>query len=116
MRSSCWCDSAQGRTVLALVRHARRRLFYNELFAQGANTSSAALAAFILLLLLGTEILSWQYAVLIPVAALGAGFYVARRRLPSAYGTAQIIDRTLGLRDTLSTAVFFSGPDHSSRI
>jgi hypothetical protein len=101
--------------VLALVRRARRRLFHNELLAQGANTSSAALAAFILLLLLGTEILSWQFAVVIPVAALAAGLYIARRRLPSPYVTAQIIDRRLGLSDTLSTAVFFSDPDRSSR-
>ena len=38
---------AQGRAVLALIRHARRRLFYNALLAQGANTASAALLAFI---------------------------------------------------------------------
>ena len=96
--------------MLALVRRARRRLFYNELFAQGANTSSAALAAFILLLLLGTEVLSWQIALAIPLAALAAGLYIARRRLASPYVTAQLIDRRLGLADTLSTALYFSAP------
>src|SRR5215471_14995599 len=64
-----WCGSARGRTVFQLVRRARRRLLYNELFSQGANAASAALAAFILLLLIGTEILSWQWLLLIPVAA-----------------------------------------------
>jgi hypothetical protein len=95
--------------VLALVRRARRRLFYNELFAQGANASSAALLAFILLLLLGTEILAWQVVVLLPLAAMAAGLYIARRRLPTPYATAQKIDRRLGLADTLSTALYFSG-------
>ena len=58
------------RTVLALVRLVRRRLFNNELLAQGANASSAALFAFILLLLLGTEILAWQVALLCPLPPL----------------------------------------------
>src|SRR5579883_1877377 len=52
------CGIAQGRPVLALVRRVQRRLFYNELFAQGANALSAALAAFILLLLIGAEVLN----------------------------------------------------------
>src|SRR5205823_8839169 len=82
------CDKGQGKTVLALVRRARRRLFYNELFAQGANASSAALAALILLLLLGTEIVSWQFAIVIPVAAFAGAVYVAWRRLASPYATA----------------------------
>jgi hypothetical protein len=93
--------------VLTLVRQARRRLFNNELLAQGANASSAALIAFILLLLLGTQILSWQWALLIPAAAAAAGFYRARKRLPGLYRVAQLIDRRLGLCDALSTALFF---------
>jgi len=74
------------------------------------------LGAFILLLLLGTEILSWQVALLIPLAALAGGFYIARRRLPSAYLTAQIIDRRVGLHDTISTALFFNDRQRSARI
>jgi hypothetical protein len=77
------------------------------MFAQGANASSAALLTFILLLLLGTEILNWQYVILMPALALGVGTYLARRRLPSAYRTAQILDRRLGLADTLSTAFYY---------
>jgi len=91
-----------------LVRLARRRLLGNELMAQGANSASAALAAFILLLLLGSEILNWRIVVAVPLAAFGAGVYLVRRRLPSRYVTAQIIDHRLGLCDTISTAVFFS--------
>ncbi len=102
--------------MLALVRRARRRVFHNELLAQGANASSAALVAFIFLLVLGTEILSWQVALLIPAAALAAGFYVARRRVPSPYRAAQLIDRRMGLADTLSTALYFSDPGQASRV
>jgi hypothetical protein len=95
--------------VLELVRRAQRRLFYNELFVQGANTSSAALGAIILLLLAGTEILNWQWLVAIPAAAAAIGLYAAWRRRPSAYRAAQLIDTRLGLADTLSTALYFSG-------
>ena len=68
--------------MLTLVRRARRRLFHNELLFQGANAGSAALLAFILLMLLGTQILRWEVALLIPLAAAGAGLYVARQRVP----------------------------------
>jgi hypothetical protein len=91
-----------------LVRRARRRLLGNELLAQGSNSASAALGAFILLLLLGTEILNWQIVAAVPVAAFAVGMYFVHRRLPSPYGTAQIVDRRLDLADTISTAVYFS--------
>ncbi len=90
-----------------LVQRARRRLFRNELLSQGANTGSVALLVLILLLLLGTEILNWQFLATLPLAAAVAGFVLARRRLPSPYSTAQIIDRRMGLYDAISTAVFF---------
>lgn len=93
--------------MLALVRRARRRLLQNELIAQAANASSAALIVLILLLLLGTEILSWQFVILIPVLALAAGLYFTKRRLPGAYRVAQIVDRRLGLADTISTALYY---------
>jgi hypothetical protein len=94
--------------VLALIRRARRRLLQNELLAQGANASAAALLAFILLLLLGAEILNWQIVVLIPAATLAIGVWLAWRRLPNAYRTAQKIDARLELADTLSTALYYS--------
>jgi hypothetical protein len=102
--------------VLALVRRARRRLFYNELFAQGVNAASAALAAFILLLLLGTEVLRWEFALLIPAAAVALGLYLARRRLPDPYRVAQTIDRRLNLADTISTAFFFTQSERAARL
>jgi hypothetical protein len=101
-------------TLVTLVRLARRRLLGNELLSQGANASSAALCALILLLLLGTQILSWQWAVTIPLAALAAGLYQVRRRLPSSYAVAQMVDHRMELADTLSTALYFSQQQASS--
>lgn len=97
-----------GRHVLTLIRRARQRLFQNELLFQGANAGSAALLAFILLMLLGTQILSWQFALLIPVTAAVVGLFAARKRTPSEYRAAQLIDRRLGLADALSTAHYFA--------
>jgi hypothetical protein len=102
------CDYARGRTVLRLVRRARRRLITNELFAQGATAASAALLAFVVLLLLGTEVLDWHWTLSIALAAIALGLYGMRKRVPSEYASAQLVDRRLGFADTLSTALFFS--------
>src|ERR1700688_5028276 len=102
--------------VVTLGRLARRRILGNELLSQGANASCAALAAFILLLLLGTQILSWQWALLIPLAAAAAGVFQVRRRFPSPYAVAQIVDHRLALADTLSTALYFSDPEPAARV
>ena len=99
-----------------LVRQARRRILGNQLFTQGANAAIAALAAFILLLLLGTLILSWPVALSIPLAATAFGIYRVKRRMPSPYAVAQLIDQRLGLADNLSTALFFSEVDPGARV
>ncbi len=90
-----------------LIGEARRRILRNELLAQGANAASAALIALILLLLLGSEILTWPVVLLVPLAAIAIGAYRLKKRLPSEYQVAQLVDVRLGLADTLSTAVFF---------
>jgi len=104
--------------VVKLVRRAQRRFFFNELFAQGANLASAVLLAVILLLLAGTEVLNWQWLVLLPLGAAAIGLYTAWRRRPSAYRTAQLVDTRLGLADTLSTALYFryNPPQVSSEV
>src|ERR1035438_186356 len=102
---------ARGMTVGNLVRQARRRVLGNQLFAQGANAGSAALAAFILLLLFGSQTLSWWAALAIPVAAASFGIFRVKRQMPSRYAVAQLVDRRLGLADNLSTALFFSEVD-----
>ena len=90
-----------------LVRQARRRILGNELFRQGAHSGSAALGAFILLLLFGTQILSWQFLLLIPLGAAALGVYAVKKRLPSTYVVAQLVDQRMALADSLSTALFF---------
>jgi hypothetical protein len=102
--------------VLTLIGQARRRFLRNELFCQGANAFSAALVAFILLLLVGTQILNWQFAALIPLAAAIYGIYRARRRTPSPYAVAQLVDQRLSLADTLSTAYFFNESDSAASV
>ncbi len=99
-----------------LVRRARRRILGNQLFTQGANAGTAALAAFILLLLFGTQILSWPVALTVPLAAAAFGIYRVKRHTPSYYAVAQLIDRRLGLADSLSTALFFSEVDPGARV
>jgi hypothetical protein len=94
--------------VHELIRRAKRRFLNQELMSQGANAFSAGLAAFIVLLLLGTEVLNWYWAALIPLAAIATGVYRAYRRQPSSYRAAQIVDHRMALADTLSTAVYFS--------
>src|SRR3954454_3122104 len=81
----------QGCDVGRLIGLARRRILGNELFAEGANASSAALCALILLLLLGSEILSWPVAVCVPLAAIAIGAYRVRKRFPSRYLVAQLV-------------------------
>jgi hypothetical protein len=102
--------------VFTLVRRARQRLLYNELLSQAANASSAALIVLIALLLLGTQIPMWRWALAVPVFAAGVGLYLARRRLPSPYAAAQLVDRRCGLADTLSTALYFSRGEPLSHV
>jgi len=102
--------------LLTLVRQARRRLICNDLLAQAVNAICAALCAFILLLLLGTQVLAWQWALLLPISALAFGLYRVWRLLPAPYSVAQLIDSRLSLADTLSTALFFSHPSRRIQV
>jgi hypothetical protein len=103
-------------TVGNLVGQARRRILGNQLFTQGVNAGSAALVAFILLLLFGTQILSWPVALAIPLAAAAFGIYRVKQHMPSPYAVAQLVDQRLGLADNLSTALFFSEVDPGARV
>ena len=60
----------------------------------------------ILMLLLGTQILNWYWLVLLGVAGLGIGAWRVRARVFGRYRVAQLLDRTLGLHDSLSSAWF----------
>src|SRR5215469_15093766 len=86
---------------------ARRRILNNHLLCEGSNATSAALLAFIFLLVFGTQALNWYWAILLPAGALAVAAWRVRKRMPSLYVTAQRVDSRLKLADTLSTAVFF---------
>jgi hypothetical protein len=98
--------------VLTLVRRARRRLLLNEVWAEACAAASAVLAAFIILLFAGTEVLNPRWLLSIPLLGAAVGACRVRRRLPPSYRVAQLLDRRLGLADAVSTAHFFAAhPD-----
>ncbi len=94
--------------IEVLIRRARHRYIWNELIAQGTYAAIAGMAAVILLLIAGTQILDWPFLAAITAGTLGFGIYRILRRIPSTYAVAQLVDRRLSLADTLSTALFFS--------
>ena len=62
------------------------------------------LAAFILMLLVGTQVLDWRWLSLLGAVGLGMAAYQIRQRLLSHYRVVQILDGRLKLADVLSTA------------
>jgi len=94
-------------TVRNLIRRARSRYVWNELGGQGAFAASVGMAAVILVLVTGTQLLDWPVAVLLSILTLGVGSYRILRRVPSAYAIAQLVDQRLYLADALSTALHF---------
>jgi hypothetical protein len=105
----------------ALLAKARRRWLGLELVEQASAGLCLALAAAILLLLAGTQILDWYWPLALFLAACAFGLYRVFRRLPSPYRLAQLLDVRLALHDTLSTAVYFGAesarraPEHFVR-
>src|SRR6185312_1354493 len=64
------------------------------------------LAGFILMLVLGTQVLRWYWLCVLGAGGLGlVGYRVYIQRL-SSYRLAQLLDRRLRLTDSLSTAWF----------
>lgn len=61
----------------------------------------------LVLLILGTQILDWQWPVALFLVVLFVGVYRVRRRRVPPYRTAQVLDQALGLEDRLSTAFYF---------
>jgi hypothetical protein len=91
------------------LRRARYRILANEALRHAAYAATAALASLVVLLILGTQILSWPWLLLLPAVTAAAGAYATWRRVPSLYTAAQRVDHCLELADTLSTALFFAG-------
>ncbi len=97
----------QSLALLRLLRRARRRFVGHIVSKQAALAFSVAIAAFILLLLVGTQVLDWYWIALLLAGALIFGAYRTWRGIPSLYRLAQLVDNRLSLHDTLSTAYHF---------
>ncbi len=93
--------------VEILVRRARWRCLLTSAIEHGAWGASAALTALLALLIAGTQILDWYWLPAAALVGLIAAAFRLRNGIPSAYRTAQLIDRNLGTEDAVSTAFYF---------
>src|SRR5271155_5334797 len=99
--------------VARLIRHARRRQMRNLLVHEASFAAALALGGFLLLLLLGTQVLNWYWPVILFAGSLGVGAYRARNKFLSSYRVAQSLDARLNFCDALSTSYFFQ--QHADR-
>src|SRR5271156_58874 len=90
-----------------LIRLGRRRQIRNLLVHEASFAAVLALGGFLLLLLLGTQVLNWYWPVILFAGSLGVGAYRARNKFLSTYEVAQSLDARLNFSDALSTAYFF---------
>ncbi len=90
-----------------LIGRARHRHVFNHLLSQVTVALSLVFGCVILLLLLGTSILSPYWLLLVFGASLAISWYSSRKQLMSPYQLAQALDRRLNLNDSLSTAMHF---------
>jgi len=90
-----------------LILQARKRVVWQLALEQFGWGAVAGLAALLVLLLVGTQVLNWYWPVLLLLLTAGFGWWRSRRLIPEPYSVAQRLDRSLGLRDLLSTAFYF---------
>jgi len=88
------------------VKRGWRRRLMVLIFDHAALALSIVFAGFTLLILLGTQILAWQWLLLLAAIGIGLTAYEVRRRLSDSYQVAQMMDSRLALHDSLSTAWF----------
>lgn len=94
-------------SIADLVAAARRRAILQLLLEQFSWGLAAGLAAFSLLLFLGSQIFSWYWPLLLVALTAGIGWWRSRSRIPGPYRVAQTVDQSLGLADLVSTAYHF---------
>jgi hypothetical protein len=92
--------------VEEVVRRAWRRRFLVLAVDHSTIALSLVFAGFTLLILLGTQILAWQWLLLLAAMGLGISAYAVYRHLKDTYQVAQMMDHHLALNDSLSTAWF----------
>ena len=89
--------------------------FWNVAVAQGVVAASVGMAGAILILVFGNQFLDWRWLALIAAVTFPLAFIRTARRVPTPYRVAQIVDERLALRDSLSTALYFSEIAESRR-
>ena len=91
-----------------LIRRARRRLIVNEALSQSALACAFLIGGLALILILGTKYLEWWTLALFAVAGIAVGVARIRHAIPSEYAAAVQVDKYAELKDSLSTALWFS--------
>lgn len=90
-----------------LLSRARKRIVGDRLLRSLSLSGVVFASGLLLLLILGTAILSWQAVVLLLAICAGLAFADAVRASPSTSKVARLLDERCGLADTLATAVHF---------
>jgi hypothetical protein len=99
-------DTNRTGRVASLIRSARRRRTRMLALEDLGFALAIVLAGFILMLVLGTQVLHWYWLLVLAMAGLGIAAYRVYGRRLSSYRVAQILDARLRLSDSLSTAWF----------
>lgn len=96
-----------GSALERLISEARRRFAWNLAIEQGTWALTLALTALAVLVVAGSDVLGWFWPLAVFAGALVFGLWRIRKRQVSPYRVAQLLDRGLGLHDSLSTAYYF---------
>jgi len=89
------------------VGRAQRRVIVNQACGEVGTALSVALLGPTLFLVLGREWFSWPLAAFFIAAGIAAAGLRLRKRRPSLYNVAQVLDARLATADQISTAIFF---------
>ena len=90
--------------VEKVIRSAWERRLLVVAVERTAIAAAIVLAALVVMLLVGTQVLDWRWLAVLGVGGLGIAGYQVRERLMEHYRVAQVLDRRLKLEDSLSTA------------
>lgn len=102
--------------VTDLVQKGRRRAVTQLLVRHVSLALAIAFGGALALILLGTQILDWYWLLILFAAGFAYSAWRGRARVPGAYQVAQSMDRQLGLKDSLSTAFYFSKNPHGDSL
>lgn len=101
--------------IADLIAAARRRAILQLLLEQFSWGLAAGLAAFSLLLFLGSQIFRWYWPLLLVALTAAIGWWRSRTRIPAPYRVAQTVDAALGLSDLVSTAYHYDASGSGRR-